>query len=239
MNVEWSAIARVCRIISHLCCPPIGMSGGSLSCQNLLVFVLQASVLDTLTDAVLTACASAPLEVRLRLLGVVDRGATAGATAAHKQWQAMLSQRQQEQQEQQRAASTADDSSSAPMQEPQQGQQHSQDGQHSQQLQQASSSAGRFSQLCIRKLFVLCSRGTDATGANRCLLEVAQLTLPLLLDRCGSIHLHALADSGHHHCMSIAVRQKHHVCLFCHVNASITVQPSSRSHSLMQSIHLV
>ncbi len=43
-----------------------------------------------------------------------------------------------------------------------------------------------FSHLCLRRLSELCARGSGARGADACLLEVAQLALPSLLERCES-----------------------------------------------------
>ncbi len=70
---------------------------------------LVLSVLDTLADAVLTACTHAPLSVRTRLVGIVDAGVVRG-------WDAP----------------------------------------------EALQPSARFSHGCLRKLFVLCSRGVDA-----------------------------------------------------------------------------
>ena len=35
-----------------------------------------------------------------------------------------------------------------------------------------SAAGSRFTHLCLRKMFVLCSRGAEASGAQLCLLEV-------------------------------------------------------------------
>jgi hypothetical protein len=35
-----------------------------------------------------------------------------------------------------------------------------------------SAASARFSQLCLRKLYVLCSRGTEASAPQGCLLQV-------------------------------------------------------------------
>lgn len=88
---------------------------------------LQAAVLDTLTDSVLSACSSASTDMQRRLVSVVERGI--GYTARPYRSQ-------------------------------------------------------RFSHLCMRKLYVLCSRGSSAAGSNKCLLDVALLAMPLLMHRC-------------------------------------------------------
>lgn len=51
--------------------------------------------------------------------------------------------------------------------------------------------------MCLCKLQVLSSRGTELQGSNRSLLEVAQLALPALLDRCEAVlEAYAAAQEG-------------------------------------------
>eukprot|EP00884_Botryococcus_braunii_P011070 jgi/Botrbrau1/19965/Bobra.0059s0081.1 len=101
---------------------------------------LEASVLDTLTDAVLTACVRTPHDIRRRLVGVVERGVGRPRALAIPR----------------------------------------------------SAAGTRFGQLCLRKMFVLCSRGVDAQGPHACLLEVAQVTFPLFVETCrGMLEEHA------------------------------------------------
>lgn len=96
---------------------------------------LEASVVDTLTDAVLTSCSHAPEEVRRRLIGVLD--------------QAIVRPKDRH---------------------------------------IPNSAAGiRFSHTCLRKLYVLSSRGVQDSGTQTCLLEVAQLSYPVLLARYSTI----------------------------------------------------
>ncbi|GMH33400.1 hypothetical protein BSKO_01234 [Bryopsis sp. KO-2023] len=49
-------------------------------------------------------------------------------------------------------------------------------------------SGGRFNHACLRKMYVLCSRGGgEAQDPHGCLLEVAQLALPMFIARCDFI----------------------------------------------------
>ncbi|KAK9868608.1 hypothetical protein WJX84_001848 [Apatococcus fuscideae] len=50
-----------------------------------------------------------------------------------------------------------------------------------------SAAGSRYTHLCLRKMYVLCSRGAEASGAQLCLLQVAQITLPIFLARCDTI----------------------------------------------------
>ena len=82
---------------------------------------LEASVVDTLTDAVLTACSHAPEDVRRRLIGVLDQAIT-----------------------------------------------------RPKDRHIPNSAAGiRFSHTCLRKLYVLSSRGVQDQGTEDCLLQVS------------------------------------------------------------------
>ncbi|KAK9810126.1 hypothetical protein WJX72_005196 [[Myrmecia] bisecta] len=95
----------------------------------------EAGVLDTLTDAVLTACSRTPSHVRRRLVCVIDGGIV-----------------------------------------------------RPRQRNIPNSAAGaRFAHLCLRKMYVLCSRGVEAQGPHGCLLEVAQLALPIFIARCDTL----------------------------------------------------
>lgn len=60
------------------------------------------------------------------------------------------------------------------------------------------STGANFSHVCLRKLYVLCSRGGASLGdevAAATLLEVAQLALPVLLERCNAM-LRAYLEEG-------------------------------------------
>lgn len=62
-----------------------------------------------------------------------------------------------------------------------------------------------FSHVCLRKMYVLCSRGGASLGGGTpgddglaaCLLEVAQLALPVLLARCDAM-LRTYMEEGPH-----------------------------------------
>ncbi|KAK9834027.1 hypothetical protein WJX81_004391 [Elliptochloris bilobata] len=92
---------------------------------------LEAAVLDTLTDVVLTACGAATAEEVARLVAVVDAGVARPRRLAIP----------------------------------------------------ASAAGSRFPQLCLRKLYVLCSRGAEAGAPQGCLLQVARTALPVFLAR--------------------------------------------------------
>ncbi|KIY99682.1 hypothetical protein MNEG_8276 [Monoraphidium neglectum] len=51
----------------------------------------------------------------------------------------------------------------------------------------AAAGPAPFGHLCLRRLGELCARGSGARGADACLLEVARLALPPLLDRCEAV----------------------------------------------------
>jgi len=45
----------------------------------------------------------------------------------------------------------------------------------------------RFSHVCLRKLYVLCSRGGESEGPHACTLGIARHALPILIHRCQTI----------------------------------------------------
>ena len=94
---------------------------------------LEVAGLDALCDAVLTQCASAPDNIRRRLVRIVDCGVD------------------------------------RPI--PPEGYYG---GEH-------------FGDVCLRKLYVLCSRGGEAEGPHACTLSIARHALPVLIHRCESI----------------------------------------------------
>ncbi len=94
---------------------------------------LELTVLDSLTDEVLTKCGSAPLPLKRRLIAVVDRGISRPRELSIPQ----------------------------------------------------ATTGSNFSHVCVRKMFVLCSR---ASGESEdALLLVARLALPLFLSRCDTM----------------------------------------------------
>jgi hypothetical protein len=53
-------------------------------------------------------------------------------------------------------------------------------------MQAATSS--NFAHVCIRKMYVLCSRGgSSAADPDGCLLDVSRLALPVFLTRCDAV----------------------------------------------------
>lgn len=50
-----------------------------------------------------------------------------------------------------------------------------------------SAAGSRFPHACLRKLYVLCSRGMEAQGAHGCLLEVSNLLCPALCCPLGDV----------------------------------------------------
>lgn len=132
---------------------------------------LQTAVLDVLTEQVLASCSSAAYEQRSRLVRVLVVGS--GSTAGH----VCLAS----------SSSTADADASV----------------HAAAASDAAAAGGatadsscrcpaadqRFSQMCLRHLAMLASRGTDgqAGSLNAVLLEVAQIALPQLLQRCRAV----------------------------------------------------
>lgn len=58
-------------------------------------------------------------------------------------------------------------------------------------LQAATSS--NFAHVCIRKMYVLCSRDSGGSDPDGCLLEVSRLALPVFLARCDAV-LRAYAE---------------------------------------------
>jgi hypothetical protein len=131
---------------------------------------LQTAVLDVLTEQVLASCSSAAYEQRSRLVRVLMVGA--GSTAGHAclvgsgtggadagVHAAAAGDRI--------AAAAATDAPSC----------------------RCPAADQRFSQMCLRRLAMLASRGTDgqAGSLNAVLLEVAQIALPQLLQRCRAV----------------------------------------------------
>jgi hypothetical protein len=122
---------------------------------------------------VLTACASASMSARARLVGVVARAAAVSDTPPYS------------------SSSFLDDSTS--------GEDaglgiNSGDGGPNLSSSTGSRSTGAsgtgvsslspgFKQLCVQKLFQMCGRGCDGQGSNKCHLEVAQLTISPLMER--------------------------------------------------------
>jgi hypothetical protein len=200
------------------------------------LLLLQAAVLDSLTDVVLASCSSAAFELRLRLVRVVAAGAasTAGhaccpagtATSSNK-----LGADPAAAAAAAAAASLVDDKSSQAAgqvlgrqsPEPAAAEGSSANGSrasstnghylHSPSRSRCASPApnaatavaaaqvapcaialclpaqGRASQLCLRKLALLAGRGTEGSAGsmNAVMLEVAQIALPLLLERCAAV----------------------------------------------------
>lgn len=94
---------------------------------------LELTVLDYLTDEVLTKCSSAPLPLKRRLIAVVDRGISRPRELSIPQ----------------------------------------------------ATTGSNFSHVCVRKMYVLCSRATG--DSDDALLFVARLALPLFLSRCDTM----------------------------------------------------
>lgn len=94
---------------------------------------LELTVLDSLTDEVLTKCTPAPLPLKRRLIAVVDRGISRPRELSIPQ----------------------------------------------------ASTGSNFSHVCVRKMYVLCSRA--AVKSDDSLLIVARLALPLFLSRCDTM----------------------------------------------------
>ena len=129
-------------------------------------------MLEVLTDNVLTACASASMTARARLVGVVARAAAVSDTALDSSSSALVSSSS--------LAPAGLGSSSG-------------DGQSGVSSSGRSSTGGAasavcplspgFKQLCVQKLFQMCGRGCEGQGSNKCHLEVAQLTISPLMER--------------------------------------------------------
>lgn len=136
---------------------------------------LQKAVLDTLTEQVLTSCSSAGHEQRSRLVRVLVVGAA--SSIGHVCCCTSSTGR---------VADAAAPSPSIPAAET---------GGSSMPAESAQASSRctppdqRFSQMCLRRLALLASRGTDgrAGSMNAVLLEVAQLALPQLVERCRTV----------------------------------------------------
>lgn len=51
-----------------------------------------------------------------------------------------------------------------------------------------ATTSSNFAHVCIRKMYVLCSRGGGpAADPDGCLLEVARLALPVFMARCDAV----------------------------------------------------
>eukprot|EP00887_Chlorella_sp_A99_P002554 scaffold6.g2554.t1 len=123
--------------------PPSGTSASQAQADA----ELEAAVLDTLTDCVLTQCGPAPAEVKLRFIRTVDRGIVRPRHLA------------------------------IPL----------------------PTAASSFCHLCVRKMYALCSRAGGAQDAAEvCLLEVAQLALPVFVARCEAMLLAYAAEEPRH-----------------------------------------
>ena len=96
---------------------------------------LELSVLDSLTDDVLTKSGPAPLALKRRLIAVVDRGIARPRELSIPQ----------------------------------------------------ATTGSNFSHVCVRKMYVLCSRVSGENDSNDSLLLVARLALPLFLSRCDTM----------------------------------------------------
>ncbi|KAL4423762.1 hypothetical protein ABPG75_001063 [Micractinium tetrahymenae] len=127
--------------------PPVALAGAAaptpLSPQQARQDAeLEVAVLDCLTDVVLTQCASAPADMKQRLIATVDAGASRPKELS---------------------------------------------------VPQATTSSN-FGHVCIRKMYVLCSRGGGGTAdPDGCLLEVSRLALPVFMSRCDAV-LRAYAE---------------------------------------------
>jgi len=136
---------------------------------------LQKAVLDTLTEQVLTSCSSAGHEQRSRLVRVLVVGAA--SSMGHVCCCTSSTGR---------VADAAASSPSIPAAEADGGSIAAASAQAS---SRCTPPDQRFSQMCLRRLALLASRGTDgrAGSMNAVLLEVAQLALPQLVERCRAV----------------------------------------------------
>jgi len=103
--------------------PPIDPQQGRADAE------LELSVLDCLTDGILTGCGDAPLTTKRQLISIVDRGVVRPRELSIPQ----------------------------------------------------ATTFSNFSHVCVRKMYVLCSRGESGEPSR---LHVARLALPLFLARC-------------------------------------------------------
>lgn len=157
-------------------------------------------MLDNLTDVVLASCSSAAHELRARLVRVVAAGAasTAGHQCCSLQHEATAAS----------AASISDHSNKPSMSESMSAVVTSAtdsaavDGSFSEPADEPAATdggsarhcvtaSGRFSQMCLRKLTLLAGRGAEGSPGSMTavMLEVAQIALPLLLERCAQVLL--------------------------------------------------
>ena len=138
---------------------------------------LEVSVLDCLADVVLAQCAATPVEMKRRLIGIVDRGASRPREVTVLQvraaWPLAWHMRS--------ATTMLHTSPPNPACLECLGQQ---------------AASVTFGLECVRKLSALCARGGGALAdPDGCVLEVARLTLPVFLGRCDAV-LRAFAE--HH-----------------------------------------
>lgn len=113
---------------------------------------LEVSVLDTLTDSVLTSCPYASESMRKRLVQIVDRCEKEPLSKSSPDTM-LLAQTLQESLWCHRGISRADRLNFRP-----------------------GAAGSSFEHVCLRKLYVLSSRGEGNQGPDGCLLEVAQVT---------------------------------------------------------------
>ena len=139
---------------------------------------LEVAVLDCLADAVLTQCAAAPAAMKQRLIETVDRGAVRPRELSVPQVRGALREgRQPAAAPQPTCCSCADPLPPCPRPRPQ------------------ATTSSNFGHVCIRKMYVLCSRGGSlgAADPDGCLLEVSRLALPVFMARCDGV-LRAYAE---------------------------------------------
>ncbi|CAD7699922.1 unnamed protein product [Ostreobium quekettii] len=162
-----------------------GSSSDSMSLQALQILSPRArieasrgdsevrmTVLDTLGDVVLTACEHASLEMRTRLVRIVDEGMTRSDPS---------------------------------------------DG--------ALAAGGRFSHACLRKMYVLCSRGEAGQDPHGALLEVAQLALPIFISRCDRILRTFAQDDRQSGTIRLPAAQIDEVVFTLEILSSLTLDP--------------
>lgn len=165
--------------LSHSATSMSSRAAGAAAVDSPAEAALQRAVLDILTEQVLTSCSSAAHEQRSRLVRVLVVGSastTMGHTASCSSSSSSISKSPVT------AAATAgadtDGTSTAPAGA----------GAAATTADGVACVAAdqRFSQLCLRRLALLASRGTDgqAGSMSAVLLEVAQLALPQLVERC-------------------------------------------------------
>jgi hypothetical protein len=158
-----------------------GSSSAAAAAASAAAAALQRSVLDMLTEQVLTSCSSAAHEQRSRLVRVVVVGA--GSSLGHCCSSVSSSLVGSS------VMFTSSSSSNA----------SARPGRVVSPVSPGTAAAAcgavcvapdqRFSQICLRRLALLASRGTEgqAGSMNAVLLEVAQIALPQLIERCRAV----------------------------------------------------